>query len=85
VPPHHSKVIAIAVITPGPDFLYRSASGGKAWTQITIPGTSGGVNLNSLSYLSRTAGWVVAGSPGVTPARLLRTTDAGRTWHPVRF
>jgi photosystem II stability/assembly factor-like uncharacterized protein len=85
VPPHRSKVIAIAVITPGPDFLYRSASGGKAWTEITIPGTSGGVNLNSLSYLSRTAGWVVAGSPGETPTQLLRTTDAGRTWHPVRF
>ena len=85
VPPHHSKVIAIAVITPGPDFLYRSASGGKAWTEITIPGTSGGVNLNSLSYLSRTAGWVVAGSPGETRTQLLRTTDAGRTWHPVRF
>ena len=85
VPPHRSKVIAIAVITPGPDFLYRSASGGRAWTEITVPGTSGGVNLNSLSYLSRTAGWVVAGSPGQTPTRLLRTTDAGRTWHPVRF
>jgi hypothetical protein len=85
VPPHRSKVIAIAVITPGPDFLYRSVSGGNAWTEITIPGTSGGVNLNSLSYLSRTAGWVVAGSPGETPTQLLRTTDAGRTWHPVRF
>jgi hypothetical protein len=85
VPPHHSKVIAIAVITPGPDFLYRSASGGKAWTEITIPGTSGGVNMNSLSYLSRTAGWVVAGSPGEPPDQLLRTTDAGRTWHPVTF
>ena len=84
VPPHRSKVIAIAVITPGPDFLYRSASGGKAWTEITIPGTSGGVNLNSLSYSSRTTGWVVAGTPGA-PARLLRTTDAGRTWHPVGF
>ena len=84
VPPHHSKVIGIAVVTPGPDFLYRSASGGKTWTEITIPGTSGGVNLNSLSYLSRTAGWVVAGSPGETPT-LLRTTDGGRTWHPVTF
>jgi hypothetical protein len=85
VPPHRSKVIAIAVITPGPDFLYRSASGGKAWTETTIPGTSGGVNLNSLSYLSRMTGWVVAGSPGETPDQLLRTTDAGRTWRPVRF
>lgn len=86
-PPHRGSVITIAVITPGPSYLYRSADGGKTWAQIAVPGTGGGVNLGSLSYVSPTVGWVVAGGaplPG-SGNRLLRTTDAGRSWHPVTF
>ena len=41
--------------------------------------------LNSLSYVSRTVGWVVAGGPGSGASRLLQTADAGRTWHQVGF
>jgi photosystem II stability/assembly factor-like uncharacterized protein len=87
VPPHRSTVITIAVVTPGPSFLDRSANGGTTWTEIAVPGTSGGANLNSLSNVSRTAGWVVLGQPGAPPGwdRLLRTSDAGATWHKVSF
>jgi photosystem II stability/assembly factor-like uncharacterized protein len=86
VPPYRATVITIAVVTPGLSYLYRSANGGKTWAEIAVSGTSGGVSLSSLSYLSPTAGWVVAGQPGFPgPGRLLRTSDAGRTWDAVRF
>jgi hypothetical protein len=86
VPPRHSMVITIAAYSPGPDYLYRSANGGKTWAEITAPGTEGGASLGSLSYVSRTVGWVVAGQPaGGSHSQLLQTSDAGRTWHKVRF
>lgn len=71
------------MITPGLDYLYRSANGGKTWAQITVPGTEGGSPLGSLSYISRTVGFVVAGGP--SSQKLLRTTDAGATWHKISF
>ena len=84
VPPHRSGTITIAVITPGRDFLDRSADGGKSWSQITAPGTNGGMALNSLAYQSRTQGWVVAGGPSEGgPQWLLHTSDGGRSWHRV--
>ncbi len=82
VPPHRANVVTIAVVTPGPDSLDRSANGGKTWAQITVPGTEGGVFVGSLCYVSRTVGFVVAGGP---LQRLLRTSDAGIAWHPVTF
>jgi len=30
-------------------------------------------------------GWIVAGGPGSGASRLLRTTNAGRTWHQIGF
>jgi len=85
VPPRHPAMITIAVVTPGPDYLYRSANGGKTWVQVTVPGTGGGVSLSSLSYVSPTVGWMVIGGPFGGMSQLLRTTDAGATWHQVRF
>ena len=70
------------VITLGTEFsLDRSADGGKTWT--TTYQNTGGAPWNSLSYASRTAGWAEFGSP--PDSGLLRTTDAGVTWHQVRF
>ena len=83
VPPHRANVVTIAVYSAGPSSLYRSANGGKTWAEITIPGTSGGVSLGSLTYVSRTVGFVVVGQPGGRVHQLLRTTDAGRTWKQV--
>ena len=64
VPPYRATVITIAVVTPGLSYLYRSANGGNTWAEIAVSGTSGGVSLSSLSYVSRTVGWVVVGQPG---------------------
>ena len=84
--PQRATMITIAVVTPGLDYLYRSANGGKTWTQVAVPGTGGGVSLSSLSYVSPTVGWMVIGGPfGGGTSLLLRTTDAGATWHQVRF
>ncbi len=84
--PQRAAMITIAVVTPGLDYLYRSANGGKTWSQVAVPGTGGGVSLGSLSYVSPTVGWMVIGGPfGGGTSRLLRTTDSGATWHQVRF
>jgi photosystem II stability/assembly factor-like uncharacterized protein len=82
VPPHHARVITLAAVS-GASFLDRSADGGKTWTEVTYPG---GAPWNSLSYLSRTTGWIVLGRPGLGSVnQLWRTSDAGRTWNPVAF
>ena len=84
--PDRATMITIAVVTPGPDYLYRSANGGKTWTRVAVPDTGGGVSLSSLSYVSPTVGWMVIGGPfGGGESLLLRTTDAGATWYRVRF
>jgi YVTN family beta-propeller protein len=84
VPPGRPSVITLAAES-GASFLYRSHNGGKTWTGITIPDSSGGLLLNSLSYISRTVGWIVVGGPGSGASRLLRTTDAGRAWYQIVF
>ncbi len=79
-------VISVAVVTPGLDNVYRLAGLGKTWTTSTVPGTSGGALLDSLQFMSPTVGYLVAGSPSSAHgSQLLRTADAGQTWHPVRF
>ena len=86
VPLHRSKVITIAVVTPGLSYLYRSANGGKTWAEIAVSSLTGEVSFTSLSYVRPTAGWVVISQLGIPGLRqLLRTLDAGRTWHADRF
>jgi photosystem II stability/assembly factor-like uncharacterized protein len=84
VPPHRSKVITLAS-SSALSFLYRSANGGKTWTTATYP--DGGMPWNSLAYVTRAVGWVVVdGRPLDNGSnRLLRTADAGRSWHTIRF
>jgi hypothetical protein len=85
VPPSRANVITLAAAS-GASFLDRSANGGKTWVAKTVSGSAGGPFLSSLSYVSRTVGWVVLGEPGLGgPDRLLRTTNAGITWHNVGF
>jgi photosystem II stability/assembly factor-like uncharacterized protein len=86
VAPGRFGVITIAVVTPGLDRLYRSANLGQSWTTYSIAGTSGGVALNSLQFMSPTVGCLVVGGPASgTQGSLLWTNNAGRTWYPVRF
>lgn len=84
--PGRFGVIAVAVVTPGLDHIYRSASAGQTWTTYGIQGTGGGAMLGSLQFTSPATGFLVTGTPGAgSHGQLLRTTDAGRTWSPVRF
>ncbi len=82
--PQLSNVVCIAVITPGLDYVYRSANSGKTGVRISIAGTSGGAPLSSLQFVSHTVGWLVVGG-AATPARLLRTSNAGASWQTVSF
>jgi NADPH:quinone reductase-like Zn-dependent oxidoreductase len=85
VPPH-TNVVAIAAVTPGPDYVYRSANGGKTWNSVVIQGTSGGVGLASLQFVSARTGWLIISGPASIPgAGLLRTRNSGLTWHAVKF
>ena len=68
------------VITLATEFtLDRSANGAKTWTREIL--VSGGTSWSPVSYVSRNVGWAVA----VQPGQLLRTTDAGASWHTVSF
>jgi hypothetical protein len=65
--------------------LSRSVNGGKTWENFIVPASDGGPQpLNSLSYVSRTVGWVVV-SGIFAPGDLLRTSNAGGTWQKVSF
>jgi hypothetical protein len=81
-----ATVITIAVVTPGLSYLRRSANGGKTWAGIAVSSLTGGASFTSLSYASPAVGWVVISQPGFPGVhQLLRTSDAGRTWHTARF
>jgi hypothetical protein len=79
-------LISVAVVTPGLDNIYRLPKPGQSWAAFGIPGTSGGFPLSSLQFTSPAVGSFVVGDPVFgMPGELLRTTNAGQTWHPVRF
>jgi len=83
VPPSRPNVVTLAT-SSGASWLDRSADGGKTWKQVTY--ADGGAGWSSLSYLSPAAGWVVHGKPGEgSDNQLLRTSDAGVTWHKIGF
>jgi hypothetical protein len=84
VTPGRGQVITLAS-SSGASFLYRSADGGKIWTTATYP--NGGTPWNSLAYVSQTVGWVVIDGRPLEDGsnQLLRTADAGRSWHAIRF
>ena len=73
VPPHHGQSILVAASFR----LYRTTDGGKIWRTV-ISYRNTGV-WTYLAYRSAETGWAADG------ARLLRTTNQGRTWHAVRF
>jgi YVTN family beta-propeller protein len=82
VPPGRPQVITAAAVS-GASFLFTSANGGKAWTISTVGNSE---PLNSLAYVNQTTGWVVLGMPGTGGTHaLLRTINAGRTWHKISF
>jgi len=78
VPPGRPRIITLGTEY----YLDTSANGGKTWTMKPVE-AGGGAPWNSLSYLSQSAGWAEVGGPPTFDA-LLRTTNAGRSWHRVR-
>ncbi len=75
VPPHRPGQITLATEYA----VDHSASGGKTWKQVLFNG--GGDSLTSLAFVTKTVGWAV--EPQGTNSRLMRTTNAGATWHQV--
>ncbi len=73
--------IAAARTDPGALWIYRSANHGRTWTTQTLR-LNGIDEFSSLTYTSRTAGWItLTGPAGGSENTLLHTTDGGRTWH----
>jgi photosystem II stability/assembly factor-like uncharacterized protein len=62
--------------------LWRTTNGGRSWSE--LPGVGAGVAGSSLAMTSATTGYLtLPGFGDVGRAGfLLRTTDAGTTWHP---
>lgn len=84
-PPGDPELITIAASgnnSSGKSWLYRSVDGGKTWTTDVIPHSQDQV-FSSLTYTTRTSGWIDIVSPGHGDG--LHTTDGGRTWHQVTF
>jgi hypothetical protein len=78
-PPGPGTVLSFATTVGNASWIGRSANDGKTWKQVaSFRGL--GVSPRTLSYVTRLVGFVVLGGTG-----LLRTTDAGRTWHRVRI
>ncbi|HWH94127.1 MAG TPA: YCF48-related protein [Baekduia sp.] len=62
--------------------LWKTANGGKAWTELPGVGTNG---ARGMSFSSATKGYLVIstfGDIGQPTGFLLRTDDGGATWHP---
>jgi hypothetical protein len=79
VPPGRPEVITLVTEF----FMDRSANGGKTWKTVIDDG--GGTSWSPLSYVSRNVAWVVDDPLFSGYNALLRTSDAGTTWHKVRF
>jgi photosystem II stability/assembly factor-like uncharacterized protein len=62
--------------------LYRTADGGKSWTELPGVGTD---TARGMSFSSATKGYLVIsrfGDVSQSTGFLLRTDDGGATWHP---
>jgi photosystem II stability/assembly factor-like uncharacterized protein len=60
--------------------LWRTANGGRSWSQVSTLGTSAGY---AVSFADRLNGYVAVPAFGsVHGGLVLRTADGGRTWHP---
>lgn len=62
-------------------WIYHSHNGGSSWATEVIRGVPGD-SFRSLTFTSRTTGWMVLASRGPNVHNmLLQTTDGGTTWH----
>jgi hypothetical protein len=81
LPPGRPLLVTLAS-SDGASFLYRSVNGGRTWTT-TVYG-DGGLGWTDVAYISVTTGWLIHGNLGaLIPNRLMRTINAGASWHNV--
>ena len=83
LPPGHPQVITLTAAS-GATYLYRSASGGKAWKVTTL--FDGGLDVRDLAYVSASTGYLIhfSGGPAIGYGKGLRkTVNAGATWKAV--
>jgi len=81
--PGNTRMITFATPPTAIGTFGRSVDGGRTW-HVIRPFSTG--TWNSLSYVSRTTGYIVADLPnGPLDGLLLRSTNAGRTWQGVRL
>jgi photosystem II stability/assembly factor-like uncharacterized protein len=64
-------------------WIDRTANDGRSWTR--TPYNDRGVGWADLEFVSPTVAWVVHGFPGESADQLMRSTDAGASFKPVRF
>ena len=78
--------LAVATWSIGSFIDINDTKGGTTWHQIIGSG-DGGAGFNDITYVSNKVAWVVGSPASMFPAygRLLKTTDAGRHWHFVKF
>jgi photosystem II stability/assembly factor-like uncharacterized protein len=77
--PRHLFIATVS----GATWLYVSTDGGRRWRTNVMFG-DGGRGWNDFGFTTATQGVAVEGNP-VIGSRLLMTTNAGRTWHKVKF
>jgi hypothetical protein len=70
-------------ITAAGSWIARSTDRGRTWTRTNYP--DHGAGFSDVQFVSATVGWAIHGNPGVPTDQLLRTTNAGATFNPVRF
>lgn len=73
----HSYNGQVVIATGYDGLILRSTDGGESFVQVTS-GVGSGIDLWGVQMLNDTLGWVC----GLNQT-LLKTTDAGLTWHPV--
>jgi photosystem II stability/assembly factor-like uncharacterized protein len=64
--------------------LARTVNGGRSWTTTSYYANSQ-IGWADLEFVNSAVGWVIHGYQGCRVDQLLRTTNAGATFKPVRF
>jgi photosystem II stability/assembly factor-like uncharacterized protein len=67
----------------GASWIYEGTSGGRRW-HASLTRADGGKGWNDFGFTTSTQGVAVEGSPALG-SLLWMTTNAGRSWHKVKF